>query len=99
MNAEIKGNEIILFGRLTRENADTFKQIVSEAETDLLDEIILNFENVDYINSAGIGGVISVYKMLCDRNKKLTLIKLKHSVFSVFKIAGLIKILNINEEN
>jgi len=95
MKADIKGNEIILHGRLTKENTETFKQIVSDAETSFQTEVILNFENVDYINSAGIGGVISVYKMLNNKNKKLSIVNLRHNVLSVFKIAGLIKILNI----
>lgn len=98
MKAEINGNEIVLKGRLTRENSETLKKIVTKIEDDLSDEIILNFEAVDYINSAGIGGVISVYKMLCEKNKKLSIIKLNPSVLSVFKIAGLTKILNIDIE-
>lgn len=90
-------NEILLSERLDQEQADLLYNKVKEVMNDIGPELLINFILVDYINSAGIGGVISVLKALSENKKTIRLINLKPHILSVFKIAGLTKILNIKE--
>lgn len=98
MKIKIEQNTIYISGKLNQESAEEIKSDIFENLDSNIKEITIDFENVDYINSAGIGGIISIYKALIENNRDLFLVKLKPHIYSVFKIAGLTKILNISSE-
>lgn len=95
MKIKIDRNNILISGKLNQESSEQLKRAIFENLDQDEREVTINFENVDYINSAGIGGIISIYKSLIETNKDLFLVKLKPHIYSVFNIAGLTKILNI----
>jgi len=58
-------------------------------------EIIFNLDNVDFIDSAGIGFIVSVFKSIKSRNGKFGLACLKSKPKEVFKLTRLDKIIPI----
>ena len=58
-------------------------------------EIIFDLENVDFIDSAGIGFIVSIFKTLKSRNGKFGLGGLKSKPREVFKLTRLDKIIPI----
>jgi len=52
-------------------------------------DVIINLENVGYVDSSGIGVLISFISMLRKANKKVTVEKVRDRVLNVFHLAGL----------
>ncbi len=65
----------------------------------LADEKILdmkiNLENLDYIDSTGLGAMIGVLKKLKTDNKEIYIINPKSNVKKIFTITGLDKIFKV----
>ncbi|MBO5552027.1 MAG: STAS domain-containing protein [Lachnospiraceae bacterium] len=57
--------------------------------------IIINFDKVPYISSAGLRALILGQKTASSKGGNLTLINVQTGVYSVFKETGFDKILNI----
>jgi anti-anti-sigma factor len=55
----------------------------------------VNFENLDYISSAGLGVILSVQKRLRGNGDSLTLFGLNQHIREVFKIAGFDQVFTI----
>ena len=76
---------IHLNGRFTYEVLPLFKEQVVEALKDVALYIILDFENVRYIDSSGLGALIFLLNQTKKYNKKLLLVSLSPSVMNVFE--------------
>ena len=95
-NIEKKSIKILdLWGGLTASNVDTFKKEVNAAAENNHDEIVLNFESVDHVDSSGLGAVISCYVTLHHNRKKLSLVNLNDKIREVFYYTHLAKIIKI----
>lgn len=60
-------------------------------------KLILNFEQVDYVNSTGIGAVVAVAQQVRRRKGDLKLYGMKPDIRKVFDLVGASKILEIFE--
>ena len=58
-------------------------------------KILLNFSNVDFISSAGLGKLITLHRKLQSMQGKLVLCKLAREILDVFKITKLYRTLTI----
>ncbi|MGK5090995.1 STAS domain-containing protein [Deltaproteobacteria bacterium TL4] len=57
--------------------------------------VVINFEHVNFIDSSGIGLIVSVFKTLQQREAKLALCKLSQKNQEIFNMTRLDKILSI----
>ena len=67
--------------------------LIYERNTDLL----IDGEGLEYIDSTGLGVLMSIYKKLQEKGLKLTIINLKPNIYKLFDITGLNKVFNIME--
>lgn len=86
-----------LFGGLTVSTVESLKKKVSEAANGNDDEIVLNFESIDHVDSSGLGAVISCYVTLHRKKKQLSLVNLNDKIKEIFFYTHLSKIINIYE--
>ena len=63
-----------------------------------INSLIMNFKDVTFMDSSGIGVVIGRFKKLQGRGGKVCVIEVNNRVDKVFKLSGLYKIIN-NYEN
>lgn len=84
-----------LWGGLTVSTVEDLKKEVSEAAKGNDDEIVLNFESVDHVDSSGLGAVISCYVTLHRKRKKLSLVNLNNKIREIFYYTHLAKIIPI----
>lgn len=68
-------------------------KLIDERNTDLL----IDGEGLEYIDSTGLGVLMSIYKKLQEKGLKLTIINLKPNIYKLFDITGLNKVFNIME--
>ena len=80
-------------GRLDSNTAPDFQKSIEKNLTGDVKELVFDFQNVDYLSSAGLRTVISTYKKLGDI--KFSIINVTDTVAEIFKISGLLDTFNI----
>lgn len=81
-------------GRVDTSTAKAFEDaVMTAAETNK--KIIISFNSIDYISSAGLRVVLMLGKRLGGSGGVLALINMPEKIFSVFKMSGFDKILKI----
>jgi len=60
-------------------------------------DIIIDCESLDYIDSTGLGVLMSIYKKMQANSLNLEIINLKPNIYKLFDITGLNKVFNIRE--
>lgn len=94
IHTEYRGHKLIvkIKGRIDSTNAPQFAEALSVL--DGIDELIMNFEETDYISSAGIRVILSAYKTMCGQGS-MRLIHVNDTVYSALTITGLAEKLDI----
>ena len=59
--------------------------------------LLLNFENVEFLSSAALGKLISLKKKAAKSNTQLKLCGIRHEIFEVFKITNLDRVFDISD--
>ncbi len=101
MSLEIKYNtlenalEIKPIGEVDIYTSPELKDKVFELIEVKKQDIIINGEKLDYIDSTGLGVIMSIYKKLQEKNLKIKILNLKPNIYKLFDITGLNKVFNI----
>ena len=84
-------------GRIDSTNAREFEEEIRTSIEDGDHAVILDFEKLTYISSAGLRAVLMTAKNLWKRDAKFALCSLSGSVKEVFEISGFDKIIPIHD--
>jgi len=57
--------------------------------------IVINGEKLEYIDSTGLGVLMSIYKKMQENSLSIKILNLKSNIYKLFDITGLIKIFDI----
>ncbi len=87
-----------LKGELDHHSADTVKLKMEEA---ILrgdsSYIILSMKDLTFMDSSGLGVILGRYKLITSRGGKMVVCDVNPSVYRLFEMSGLFKILTIQE--
>ncbi len=86
----------ILDKRLDAQAADDFKDKMSQYIADGERLIVLNLSNTEFIDSSGLGAIVSVLKMLKEQGK-LVICGAGNSIMRMFKLTRMNKVFNMFE--
>lgn len=79
------GNAVIrLSGRLDASQTDKARKVLVQ----LQDSSVIDFSELDYISSAGLGVLLGTQKRLVEAGKGLKLVNLNEHIREIFRIAG-----------
>ena len=96
INSKLDSNnkiwDINLEGELDVSTADKLKECLNELLNEEIADMKLNLENLDYIDSTGLGVMIGILKKLKIENKEIYIVNPKSNVRKIFNITGLDKI-------
>ena len=99
MDIEIKENEgvvnITVNGDIEMMTIKTFKQKLFEIGQNVDKDIEIDLSNVDYIDSSGVGVLISLLKLQKKKGKELKIEKVSSKVLNVLKLSSLSDVFNI----
>jgi len=99
MDIEIKENDnivsIIVNGDIEMMTIKTFKQKLFEVGQNIDKDIEIDLSNVDYIDSSGVGVLISLLKLQKKKDKDLTISKVSSKVLNVLKLSSLSDVFHI----
>ncbi len=72
-------------------------QLREVAESENAVKILLNFQNVEHMSSAALGMLITLHKLVQDKQGRLKLSNIQPQIFEVFKITRLNKLFEIHD--
>ena len=88
--------EVKVVGRLDTNTAPQLDADL-QADMDVVDNIDLDFKDLDYISSAGLRTVLVIHKKMSSKKGKLTVKHPKDEVMEVFDMTGFSSFLNIED--
>lgn len=97
LNFHKKDNKLVidLIGELDHHYADSVRNKIDDRiDRDDINKVILNFKDVTFMDSSGVGVVVGRYKNLKSKNGELCIADVRDSVNKVFEIAGIFKVIN-----
>lgn len=95
LDSQNKFWDINLGGELDVSTSDKLKEYLHKlADQEMLD-MKINLENLEYIDSTGLGVMIGVLKKLKVGNKEIYIINPRNNVRKIFNITGLDKIFKV----
>lgn len=86
-----EGNEILLFGRFDAAQVEKAKSIFDALNT----STIIDFKDLQYISSIGLGVLLMTQKRLSESGHALKLINLNKHIRDVFAYSGLDRVFEI----
>jgi len=86
-----ENNEVTLAGRFDASREEEVKSVLNEVQ----ESITLNFQDLEYISSAGLGVLLATQKRLREIGHQLKLINMNNHVRDVFRYSGLDMIFEI----
>lgn len=92
-----KNNDILivnLSGELDHNSAESMRvKIDNKIDEDNIIKVILNFFEVTFMDSSGIGAVVGRYKKVSNMGGNLCVVEVNKNVDKIFDLAGLYKII------
>lgn len=88
--------KISLDGDLDAYSSDEFKEAVLNKVSSSKD-ILINAKKLNFIDSTGLGSLISIYNTIKEQDKNISIEEIKPNVKQIFEITELNKLFNIKE--
>jgi len=102
INSREKGDVIIfdIEGEIRRSDISdvTLHQLVKDQLDSGRRNILLNFQNVEFIDSFGVGEILASYISIHNLGGKLKIAKISKKLYLVFQVTMLTKVLEIFDE-
>ncbi len=86
-------------GEIDIYTSSVFKEEVVKAYEQRKSDLLIDGENLDYIDSTGLGALISLLKMIQDTEFKIHIENLKPNIRKLFDITELDKVFVIRGDN
>ncbi|QUY65549.1 STAS domain-containing protein [Helcococcus kunzii] len=88
---------VFLSGDLDINSVETFKDDILEKNENIDKDVIIDLKDLEYIDSTGIGAIMTVYNDVKKKNRSLTVKNANRNIAKLFKITELDKIFNMEE--
>ena len=82
------GDKVLLNGRLNAAHTSKLKEVLDS----FTENCIIDFSDLNYISSAGLGELVQTYTRLEKTGKTIKLINMNNHIREVFKYCGLDKV-------
>jgi anti-anti-sigma factor len=87
---------VAISGTIDIPSAEALKKSLYEILDGEINELILDFNEVDSIGSSGIGALLLTHKEFTSRGKRFSIVNVNKEITSLFKIIKLDKLFNID---
>ncbi len=77
--------------------AEQFKEEIKAHLTNSNTKLIINLENISFIDSSGFGALISILKLARNNDCKLKLCNINHELLEMFELIHLHKVFDIEK--
>jgi anti-sigma B factor antagonist len=87
--------DVRLYGEVDIYNADSLKSQLHSLADQKKADIVLDCTNLKYIDSTGLGVLVSALKRVREADKHISIINLKPYIAKIFTLTGLDKVFKI----
>lgn len=87
--------KVNLYGEVDIYNADNLKKELHALIEEKRADIVFDCTNLKYIDSTGLGVLVSTLKRVREADKQISIIKLKPYIAKIFTLTGLNKVFEI----
>ncbi|MGM0369705.1 MAG: STAS domain-containing protein [Bacillota bacterium] len=84
-----------LTGEFDLHTAGYFKEKIENYLDSEVNNLILNLQTIDFIDSSGIGAILSIYKKIEQRGGKMAIINISPTLKRVFEISGVLNVIDV----
>ncbi len=84
-----QGNTVFLSGEVDVGNCGIFKEELGKVIEKATEDVTLDFSALDYIDSAGLGILVGVYKRLQEKNFSMKVVNANEYIKKLFRITKL----------
>lgn len=91
--------EVKLIGELDIETSSELKEKINEMLEQQNTSIIINAEELEYVDSTGLGMLIGILKKLKTDENDLVIVNAKPSILKLFTITGLNRVFTLRDES
>ncbi|MGE5340163.1 MAG: STAS domain-containing protein [Candidatus Omnitrophota bacterium] len=99
MNIKVanEGNKTTVFlsGSIDIPGAESLKKALNQISDENPEEVCIDFEEVNFIGSSGIGKLLLFYKKFTSKGGKVSIVNLNKEITALFKAIKLDKLFNI----
>jgi len=71
------------------------EKVENELEKGLVKNLLLNMEQLTFMDSSGLGMILGRYKRVSQLNGKMSICCVKPSIYKIFELSGLFKVLPV----
>jgi anti-anti-sigma factor len=96
LELRIQGGEITVAGELDLASVSLLTDAVSSVEGG---DVVLDLDQVVFIDSSGIGAIVTAYQQLARDGRRLTVARCSDIVARVFEVSGIDKLLGLSAES
>lgn len=75
--------------------ATEFRRELKSRWTDDIDDVRVDFTKVEFIDSSGVGALVSVHKRLAEKGRAVTIVNACPAVLSVIELLRLHRVFNL----
>jgi|Deesub1362A_J573_1020465.scaffolds.fasta_scaffold06208_5 anti-anti-sigma factor len=87
--------QVTVSGRIDEEGAEKFKGHLQHLDTAALDTVILDFSQVTYCGSAGVGKLLLFYKAVASHDGQISIVNIPPDIYQDFKRVQLDEIFSL----
>lgn len=85
---------VYLTGELDHHSAEEVRvKIDDEIDRNRIDKVVLDFSEVSFMDSSGIGVVVGRLRKLSSRDGNMCIAELNNRIYKVFELSGLFKVI------
>lgn len=94
-NQEKKYQKINIKGEIDRDTIDVFRNKMEEYMKNFIQNyLLLNMENLEFINSEGIGYLSDIQNRLSTKDKSVAILSASDRIMDIFQLVGLDQIIS-----
>jgi stage II sporulation protein AA (anti-sigma F factor antagonist) len=86
---------VALTGEFDLHTAGYFKEKIENHLDSEVNNLILNLQTIDFIDSSGIGAILSIYKRIEKRGGKMAIINISPTLKRVFEVSGVLNVIDV----
>ncbi len=96
IDSSTAGNTLIvyLFGDIDHHNTELIKKYIHECIAPDIKNLVISLENVEFMDSSGIGMVLGRYKEMKEKMGTVALVGVKGNMERIYTLSGLYRIIN-----
>ncbi|ARU63166.1 anti-sigma F factor antagonist [Tumebacillus avium] len=98
ISTDVRGDTLIvrLSGELDHHTAEMVRnQVEAELDRGLTEHLVLNLEDLSFMDSSGLGVILGRYKRVTQAGGRMALCSVNDQLKKLFELSGMLKILRI----